>query len=389
MDLGIDVFLKKIARGKGNISDGRLGILTNSSCADGNGTDTISSLLSADGADICAIFAPEHGLDLSAEDMEGVKSSRMGEIPIFSLYGDNPESLSPTHGMMNTIDILIIDLPDIGSRYYTYVWTAMICLEACAKYGKRAILLDRPNPIGGIAVEGGGILPKFNSFVGAHSIPVRHGMTIGEILSMLNDCKGMGANIDVVKMKGWKRHMHWPDTKLEWRSPSPNMKSYEAALLYAGMCLIEGTNISEGRGTETPFEHIGAPYIDGRRFAVEFNALGLAGVEAEAEAFTPKSRKWAGQRCEGIRWHITDARDFNSYLTGLAAIWLANMLYSESGFEWMTDKYEFVRDIPAIDLLTGSDSFRRNIGSIDMDGLQRLASTPKELLDERTKYLLY
>lgn len=388
MRLGIDILLDE---NRSKLLGRRVGLLTNSACVDSKGRPTLDRVLSDDEIDLRAIFAPEHGINLSAQDMEPVpsESEQRRKVPVHSLYGNSVESLVPTDEALSSIDLMLIDLQDIGSRYYTYVWTAALCAKGCSRRGRKIILCDRPNPIGGISTEGGGIEPGFESFVGLYSVPNRHGMTIAEIVHYVNNNEHIGANMDIIKMDGWQRQMLWNDTGLSWHNPSPNMRSLAAALLYPGMCLIEATNLSEGRGTDEPFILVGAPFISADKISSEFNALSLPGIIAEPASFTPNRQKWRGERCEGVRWKIIDRNTFRPYLTGLVFIWLVKKLYGGRGFEWRKDPYEFVSDIPAIDLLTGSAQFRKKIDNTSMEDLLKLSETPQEFADRISGYLLY
>lgn len=388
MKLGIAILLEKkmeLLKGK------RIGILAHAASVDAKGAHTIDRIVGSRLGKVRALFGPEHGLTTHAQDMESVDTAADPNtgVPIYSLYGSTLDSLKPTQEMLKNIDVLVCDLQDIGSRYYTYVWTACLCAEACKEFGKKMIICDRPNPINGETVEGGEIEEGFESFVGLHSIPVRHAMTIGEIVSLVNRREKIGADITVVKMQGWRRSWSWGDTKLPWTNPSPNMRSYTAALLYPGMCLVEATNISEGRGTDTPFEIVGAPYMDTEKFIKEFRKLKLEGVIAAPTAFIPTRQKWAGSFCNGVRWTITDGKKFRPYLTGLAFLWLMNRMYKGKGFEWRTAPYEFVISRPAIDLLTGSAFFRENIDKLKLDDLKDFAKTKAALRKERLRCLFY
>ena len=388
MLLGIDVLLEKrreLLEGK------RVGILAHVASQGAGGRHTVDRLVADKGFRVTALFGPEHGITAAAQDMEPVATcvDPSCGLPIYSLYGKTFESLTPTEQMLEDVDVLVVDLQDIGSRYYTYVWTTILSLKACQKFGQKVIICDRPNPIGGTLVEGSGIEKGFESFVGLASLPVRHGMTLGEIVQMVNGGEKIGADLTVIPMEGWGREMSWPDTGLEWIPPSPNMRSFTAALLYPGMCLLEGTNISEGRGTDTPFEIVGAPYIDVDELLKSFETLGLEGIRATPTAFIPNRQKWAGRMCHGIRWVVEDPQAFRPYLTGLAFIWLINRLYRDVGFEWQNQPYEFVSDKPAIDLLTGSPRFREKINVLSVDDLRQLATPSESLLDERKKALIY
>lgn len=388
MLLGIDILLGKrrdLLKGK------RVGLLANAASVTSAGVHALDELAKDKSVKITALFGPEHGFATRAQDMEPVEShdDPASGLPVYSLYGRDLDSLKPTPRMIDGIDLLVCDLPDVGSRYYTYVWTACLCMEACAEAGKPIIVCDRPNPIGGDLVEGPGIEEGFESFVGLQSIPNRHGMTIGEIVQFVNVRDKTEADLEVIRMEGWRRGMSWRDTGLGWVNPSPNMRSYTAALVYPGMCLVEATNISEGRGTDTPFEIVGAPYFDSEQFISEFEALKLPGVHVAPTSFIPTMQKWMGNMCQGVRWVVNDEKAFRPYLTGLAFIWLAYKLYGDKGFEWRADPYEFVTERPAIDLLTGSADFREEIDEIAFDDIERLSETPGELIELRKSSLLY
>lgn len=365
----------------------RVGLLSHQASVDSSGAHA-SDILKGAGANITALFGPEHGIKGSAQDMESVSSDETSPLPTFSLYGDSFESLSPTKAMLENIDVLVVDLQDVGSRYYTYVWTTALCMKACAEAGKKVIVCDRPNPIGGTYTEGMLQRKGYESFVGLYHLPVRHGMTIGEISKYVNDAYSLGCDLEVVEMDGWSRETLWPDTGLEWVNPSPNMRSFEAALLYPGMCLIEGTNLSEGRGTDTPFELIGAPFIDAQELIEAFNTLKLYGIEAQHASFMPTMQKHVGKTCQGIKWKITKVDKFKPYYTGLAVVWLINQLYKDKGFKWRTERYEFVDDKPAIDILTGSDFFRTHIDG-ELKDVTALSDDTEEFKPIRKKYLLY
>lgn len=388
MKLGIDSLIESHQ----NLLDGkRIGVLAHQASVNAAGEYTVTRLSESTDWHVRALFGPEHGIQTSAQDMEEVPSDTDpdSQIPIFSLYGDDPSSLSPTPNMLEHIDTLVIDLQDIGSRYYTYAWTTILAVRACAEHKKEVIICDRPNPLGGLAVEGPEIEPEFESFVGLYSIPVRHGLTMGEIVRLFNKQEKIGCELHIIPMEEWKREMRWLKTRLKWINPSPNMRSYQAALLYPGMCLVEATNCSEGRGTPTPFEIIGAPYIQSNKLIEKLESLNLAGILAKPRTFIPTSQKQARKKCHGIQWKITDEETFKPYRTGLALIWALFQLYEGKGFEWRSEPYEFVSDIPAIDLLTGSDTFRKKITTRDFQEIAPLAEPPASYLNNRQPYLLY
>ncbi|MBI5524937.1 MAG: DUF1343 domain-containing protein [Deltaproteobacteria bacterium] len=305
------------------------------------------------------LLGPEHGLCGVEQDMVGVGHSTDGPtgVPVVSLYGSAPSSLAPPKRVLEDVDVLIFDLQDIGSRYYTFFSTLVHCMRACAAAGARMVVLDRPNPLGGVAVEGNGVESGFESFVGIHDMPVRHGMTVGEMALMVNAEAGIGCDLRVVPMRGWQRGMDFSDTRLPWVAPSPNMSAPTTALVYPGMCLFEGTHLSEGRGTTRPFELFGAPFVDPFALCRRLESLKLPGVAFRPDFFKPQFHKFAGQVCGGAQAHVTDARTFRPYLSGVAVLAAVKRLWPNE-FRWRTEPYEFVGDRPAIDLLTGTDKVR-------------------------------
>lgn len=311
------------------------------------------------GVRLTALFAPEHGLWGAAQDHAAIGTihERATGLPVYSLYG---RRRAPSPAMLSGLDALVCDLQDVGARYYTFVWTMTLTMQACAKTGVRLIVLDRPNPLGGIQVEGNVLDPRFASFVGLSPLPVRHGMTMGELARYLNRRHGFNCRLEVVPMAGWRRPMLWEETQLAWIPPSPNMPTPDTARVYPGACLIEGTNLSEGRGTTRPFEWIGAPYIKSHTLARALNAEGLPGVHFRPCQFQPTFHKWKGRLCGGVHIHVMDRRRFKPYLTGLALIAHARRLYPRQ-FAWRKPPYEFERKKLPIDLLCGTDQIRRQI----------------------------
>lgn len=313
-------------------------------------------------------FGPEHGYGGEAQDMVGVGSARHPETgaPIISLYGDDFASLSPTPEQLADLDTLVIDLADVGSRYYTFIWTALLTLRVAAKHGVHVVVLDRPNPLGQQPAQCEGALNEVLSFVGLEPLPVRHGLTVAEVLTHFARRDGLplgpqGA-LSVVPCQG----VAPSDDAWSWDHPfvhtSPNMPTRETALVYPGGCLIEGTNLSEGRGTTKPFELVGAPFLDGKALARALCASGLPGFVARPLTFTPMFQKHAKQVCGGVQIHVTDRRAFLPYATYIALIGHARLL-SRGAFQFRTERYEFVDDMPAIDLLTGSSFARTSLES--------------------------
>jgi uncharacterized protein YbbC (DUF1343 family) len=317
------------------------------------------------------LFGPEHGVRGEAQDMVSVDSGRDGPsaIAVSSLYGQSLESLQPSQQDMADTDVLLVDLQDIGSRYYTFVWTMALSMQAAARAGVAVVVLDRPNPVGGSAIEGGEVEPEYESFVGLASLPVRHGLTIAEIAQLVRAgipwggprfASPLDVDLTVVPMRGWRRRDPFDSTGLPWVMPSPNMPTVDTAFVYPGLCLIEGTNLSEGRGTTRPFEIIGAPFVDGPRLAERLAIHRLGGVVFRPLWFRPTFHKFAGQACGGIQIHVTDRAVFEPYRCGVAILRELYALCGE-GFRWREEPYEFVSDRPAIDLLTGSNAIRTGI----------------------------
>jgi uncharacterized protein YbbC (DUF1343 family) len=286
--------------------------------------------------------------------------------------------------------VLIIDLQDIGARDYTFAGTMVLSMQACARARIPVVVLDRPNPLGGVEMEGNVSDPAYASFVGLYPLPARHGMTIGERAGYHNETQSIGCELTVVPMQGWRRSMRWADTGLPWVLPSPNMPTPETALVYPGGCLIEGTNLSEGRGTTRPFELVGGPFLDGRRLADSLNGRRLPGVAFRAASFRPAFQKWKGQVCEGVQVHVVDEARFRPFLTYLALIAEARR-QAPRHFKWRPPPYEFERKKLPIDILCGGDAIRRGIErGAPLGGLER-AWRPSlgRFARSRRPYLLY
>ena len=387
---GSDILLrdhKSLLKGK------RLGVLGHQASLDSKGRHILDVLLGSEEWKVTTLFGPEHGITTQAQDMEPVASGihKPTGLPIYSLYGHSEKELKPTEEMLSKIDTLVIDLQDVGVRYYTYIWTATMCMEVCAKYKKEVVVLDRPNPINGVAIEGEINQKGYTSFVGLHPLPVRHAMTIGEMAKYVSDLNEIGCDLTVVPMEGWNREWYWENTGLKWVNPSPNIRSVQEALLYPGLCLLEGTNISEGRGTDTPFEIFGAPFVNPKEVLAELEEYGPPGVVFEPVEFTPSLQKWAEQLCRGIRVKVTDREIFKPYETGLAVIAALYNLYYEKGFQWRVEPYEFIEDISAIDLLTGGTTVRQGIEKhLPLRELLEWVGEPSpQFLKFRKPYLLY
>ncbi len=385
--------LDRLARDRGGLLKGcRVGLLAHGASVDSRLVHAAESIDSLPGVTLASIFSPEHGLYGAAQDMESVGRAldRRTGLPVTSLYGPTFESLKPPPGSMEGLDVLVVDLQDVGARYYTFIYTMLFCLEAAAEAGVRVLVTDRPNPIGGTAVEGN--LPRegFESFVGLHPLAVRHGMTVGELSLMFREERGIDVELETVRMEGWRREMYFEETGLPWAMPSPNMPTPDTALVYPGMCLVEGTKLSEGRGATRPFELAGAPFVDGHVLSEVLKKENLPGVGFRPVYFKPTFQKWAGVTCGGVQLHVVNRRIFKSFLTGIAFLKaIANLWPGE--FEWRTEPYEFVSDIPAIDLLSGNDLLRRQIEeNLPLPEIEAAWREEEESFRERReRFLLY
>ncbi|MFQ5897198.1 MAG: exo-beta-N-acetylmuramidase NamZ domain-containing protein [Candidatus Methylomirabilia bacterium] len=351
---GLEVLLReRVTRLRGK----RVGLLAHPASVDSQLQHALDLLGSLRGVKLASLFAPEHGLRGQAQDHVEIRSgkdSRAG-LTVQSLYG---RRRAPTRESLAGLDVLVVDLQDVGARYYTFVWTMTLAMGACGQAGVELLILDRPNPLGGRRVEGNLLDPSFASFVGLSPIPVRHGLTIGELARLVNHRHRLRCRLEVVPMRGWQREMTWEETGLSWVSPSPNMPTPETARVYPGACLLEGTNLSEGRGTTRPFEYAGAPFMDPHRWAETLNDLDLPGVHFRPCSFRPTFHKYGGRICGGVQWHVLDPDRFKPYLTGLALVATARRL-APRRFAWRKPPYEFEWKKLPIDLLCGSDRIRK------------------------------
>jgi len=340
----------------------RVGLVAHPASVDASLRHAADLLQAAPGVTLSAVFGPEHGWLGQAQDLEPVnEKSGKREITgprVISLYGETVASLRPTAEQLSGLDVLVIDLQDIGARYYTFQATMLYCLEAAQAIGLRVMILDRPNPIGGVAVEGPKLRPGFESFVGPYDIATRHGMTLGELARFYQSVKKLDpALIEVVTCEGWRRGMYFEAAGLPWVLPSPNMPTVDTAVVYPGQCLVEGTNLSEGRGTTRPFELCGAPWLESASLAGRFNAEGLPGIIFRPAWLQPTFQKHAGKSCGAVQMHVTDRNVFQPVRASLMMVAVMREL-SGAHFKWRTETYEFVSDPIAIDLLFGSDRER-------------------------------
>lgn len=346
-----------VAEGFQRLRGLRVGLVAHPASVDARLRHAADVLLAAPEVRLEVLFGPEHGWLGQAQDLEAVREAGQTRLPglrVVSLYGDTVESLRPTAEQLAGLDALVIDLQDVGARYYTFQATMLYCLEAARPLGLRVILLDRPNPLGGRVVEGPRLVAGHESFIGAHDVAIRHGMTIAELARLYVAERGLdGVNLEIVPCEGWRREMWFEDTGLPWVLPSPNMPTVDTAVVYPGQCLLEGTNLSEGRGTTRPFELCGAPWLDAQALATRLNAEGLPGVVFRAAWFQPTFQKHAGRDCAGVQMHVTDRAAFQSVRASLALLEATRALSGEQ-FAWRTEPYEFVAHPIAVDLLFGS-----------------------------------
>jgi uncharacterized protein YbbC (DUF1343 family) len=352
---GLDVLASRLP---GLLRGRRVGLLCHQASVTRELTHAATAIGRLTGTRLACLFAPEHGLTGAAQDQARIASSRTrAGTRVWSLYG---RRLAPSPAMLRGVDVLVVDLQDIGARYYTFVWTTALVLRACAAFGVPVIVLDRPNPLGGLRVEGNLPDPRYASFVGLYPLPARHGMTIAELAAYLNQEYGLGCDLTVVPMEGWRRVMRWEEAGLPWVAPSPNMPTVATARVYPGGCLVEGTNLSEGRGTTRPFELVGAPFLDGERLARALERRRLPGVRFRAAGFEPAFHKWTRRFCGGVQVHVTDADRFKPFATYLTLIAEARR-QAPRHFRWRRPPYEFERRRLPIDLLCGGDTIRKAI----------------------------
>jgi uncharacterized protein YbbC (DUF1343 family) len=339
---------------------------------------------------LTALFGPQHGIRGETQDnmieWQTFRDSRTG-LPAYSLYG---ATRKPTPEMLGDVDVLVFDIQDVGTRVYTFIYTMALAMEAARENGKRFIVLDRPNPIGGVEIEGNILAPGFASFVGMFPIPMRHGMTIGELARIANGEFGIDCELEVVKMEGWQREMYFDDIGLPWVMPSPNIPTVDTAVVYPGSVMIEGTSVSEGRGTTRPFEIIGAPYIDPYELIAELKKDNLCGLSFRPLHFQPTFHKFAGELCGGIQIHVTDRDAFKPVITGAAIISAIRRLYHDR-FEWKQPPYEYVYDKLPFDVINGGARLREQIetGESVAEIEESWRDGLKDFAERRKRYLLY
>ena len=338
----------------------RLGLVSNPASVDHQSRHIADRLAEQPGVTLVALFGPQHGFHANVQDnmieTPHARHVRL-DIPIYSLYSDTRE---PTAGMLANLDVLVIDLQDVGTRVYTYIHTMANCLRAARREAIQVVVCDRPNPIGGEAVEGPMLRPGYESFVGQFPIPLRHGLTIGELAWLFNEHFDIGAELEVVPLDGWSRTMYYDETDLPWIFPSPNLPTLDSAIVYPGCVLFEGTNLSEGRGTTRPFELIGAPWLHADELTGTLNDLSLPGVVFRSTHFEPTSQKHAGQTCGGCQIHVTNRQVYRPVLSAVALLQAARRAVP-TRFGWRNAPYEYEQEKMPFDILSGSDQLRLQI----------------------------
>lgn len=370
---GIDALRE---RGFDSVRGRRVALVTNRAAIARDGVSTLDVLARAPEVDLVAVLSPEHGLEASGEGRIADSREAAHALPVYSLYG---ETLRPTARMLQGVDVIVVDLVDVGTRYYTYMSTLHQTLLSARQFNLPVVVLDRPNPIGGLEVDGPMLDIGYENFVNHHRLPVRHGMTAGEIAELINDERAIGARIEVVEARGWQRGQLYPDTGLPWVPPSPNLRDIEATLLYPAIGLVESTNVSVGRGTDRPFHIIGAPYIDGAALLRDLRKSALPGVRFEAIDFVPEAAPHAGKTCHGVAATITDTRAFRPVRTGLA---IARSLWRRNASEWHSQKL--------MRLVGNREVIRALFAGASLDELERRWQSELDAFrDRRAQFLRY
>jgi beta-N-acetylhexosaminidase len=373
-----------VGTNKGVFQGKRLGIITNHTAYNSNGKYIVDVLKGMTDVTVTALFSPEHGLWGKEQDAIKIdnQTDPVYHLQIYSLYG---KTLKPTREMLQDIDVLVFDIQDIGARFYTYIYTMSLAMEAAAENGKAFIVLDRPNPINGNSIEGNILESALSSFVGLYPIPVRHGMTIGELAKMFNEqgwLRGsVKAELVVIPLKGWHRRMWYDQTGLRFIKPSPNMPDLKTAAIYPGLCLLEGTNVSEGRGTPKPFRQFGAPWIESKRLVDRLNRLNLPGMRFEPVRFTPASSKYQGQGCNGPGIIITDRDRLEPYYSGIRIVNEIYRMYPDD-FQWKARHFDRLCGTSEVrNTITNGSSLDklRNKWQVELDSFRKI----------REKYLIY
>jgi uncharacterized protein YbbC (DUF1343 family) len=372
------------------VEGARVGLLCNQASVDHEFKHSADKLREQKGLNLTTLFGPQHGIRGDVQDnmieTPHAKDSGTG-LPVYSLYSETRE---PTEQMLEDLDVLVCDLQDVGCRIYTFVYTIANCMRIAKRLGKRVVVCDRPNPIGGVWVEGNLLEAGFESFVGLYQIPTRHGMTCGELVRMFNEQWGIGCELEVVEMEGWSRELWFDETDAPWVMPSPNIPTLDSATVFPGTVHVEGTQVSEGRGTTRPFELIGAPYVKASELARYLERLELPGVKFRASNFQPTFQKHGGVTCGGVQIHVLEREEFRPVLTGIAVLKGCHDLYKDN-FKWKEPPYEYVYDKNPFDVIAGTGRLREALER--GDSLEAIEESWREGLVAfekiRALYLLY
>ena len=385
--LGLEVLL---AERTALLKGARVGLICNPATVDHQFRHAADLFRAHPGITLTALFGPQHGIRGETQDnmieWQGFRDSRTG-VMAYSLYG---EVRKPTEAMLREVDVLVFDIQDVGTRVYTFIYTMALAMMAAREHGKRVVVLDRPNPIGGLMIEGHLLERGCESFVGMYPMPMRHGLTVAELALMFNREFGIDCDLEVVPMRGYRRELWFDETDAPWILPSPNIPTPDTTIVYPGAVLIEGTMISEGRGTTRPFELIGAPYVDAYALAEALNAAQLPGVYFRPHSFQPTFQKHGGQLCHGVQPHVLSRQSFKPVITGIAVIKAIHDLYPHE-FQWKEPPYEYVYDRLPFDVIAGTGKLRAQIESGDL--LAEIAASwqqgEKDFAAQRAPYLLY
>ena len=385
--LGLEVLLTEKTS---LLADARVGLICNPATVDHDFKHAADLFHAHPEINLTALFGPQHGIRGETQDnmieWQSFRDQRTG-VMAFSLYG---ETRQPTEQMLQDVDVLVFDVQDVGTRVYTFIYTMALAMQAAQQFGKRVVVLDRPNPINGVGVEGSLLEAGHESFVGMYPIPMRHGMTVAELARLFNEEFGIGCELEVVPMQGWQREFWLDETDAPWVIPSPNMPTVETAVVYPGAVYVEGARLSEGRGTTRPFELIGAPYVNAYELTTALNDLQLPGVYFRPHSFMPTFQKFGGKLCHGVQVHVLDRPAFKPVITGIAVIKLIHDLYP-NGFEWQTPPYEYVFDRYPFDVIAGTFKLREQIesGASVKELADSWRADEHRFAEQRAKYLLY
>ena len=387
MTLGVE---KLLSERLDTLRGARVGLICNQSSVDHSLRHAADLLHEHPEVNLTALFGPQHGIRGDVQDnmIETAHAvDRVTGIPIYSLYSETRE---PTEEMLENVDVLVFDMQDVGCRIYTFVYTLANCMRAAKKFGKRVVACDRPNPINGVGMAGAVLEPEFASFVGLFPIATRHGLTVCELARLFNEDFGINCDLELIKMEGWSREQWLDETDAPWVLPSPNMPTLDSATVFPGTVHLEGTQMSEGRGTTRPFELIGAPYIEAETYARHLNAINLPGVYFRACGFQPTFQKHANETCGGVQIHVTNRDEFEPVLAGVATVKVAYDLYTEH-FKWKEPPYEYVYDKNPFDVIAGTDKLRLAIER--GESLENINESWREPLkafkQQRERFLLY